>query len=152
MYGVDFINQVMENLGQPVEYIFNISRMDGREGNEFANPPVRVIIDFSTDFTNPDMQDTVTRHSIYNRKVDIYYYPKNKIVNIVKKEVEGEQKDIEEITWERLEPVLIGSFNFNVIDSPWDAFPILTQQPLALKALIEVCTSYHLKNLFPSQN
>jgi hypothetical protein len=144
MYGLDFVNESIQSLGTPNEYCFDISRDDGKEGNDFNNPPVRVLIDFSSDFTNKDLQEQITKYSLNRRSVSIFVIPKDRVII---KNKDGEDEE----SFKKLAPVLIGSVSFNTIDSPWDVYPILQEHPLAVSALIDVCTAYHLKNLLPLQ-
>jgi len=145
MIGQDFVNESVDNLGIPNEYAFDISSADGNGGEQFASPPVRVLIQFSKQFTDIDLQDLVARYSLMNRKIDVFLIPKEKVVT-------KDLKNKEVITYKKLQPVPIGGFVFNSMDSAWEAYPILTEHPLVLSQLFEITTAYHLKNLLPSQN
>ena len=151
MVGPKFAEEILDKLGAPNSYYFEITKADGTvspngsEGIDIAEPPVKVQIDFVTDFTNDDLREEITRYCLMNRVVKIFCAKKKKVISKDK-----DDKDI--ITYEELEPIEVGSIVINQLNISWDMLPVFKQHPLSLKGLIDICTSQILGNLLPSQN
>jgi hypothetical protein len=143
-----YASKTTSQLGLPNSYSFKIEPVNGAT-NELGNPPVLMLVDFSTRYEDRDMQEQITRYSLHNRRVEIFCQE-----NVLVKNPDYNKEDIgsKEYIVEQSEKVSIGSFIMNQIDVQWDSVTVLCEHPLAMKALIDNCTAYHLKNLFPSQS
>ena len=154
MVGASYVNDRLKKLGQSNSYYFEITKSDGTSspgsdpGLDLAEPPVKVLIDFATDFISDDKKEEVTRYSLQNRVVKIFCATPKKITSKIKKD----DKEEDVISYEENDPVEIGSFVVNSLSVNWDIYDVLKKHPLSLKGLIDICMSYHLGNLLPSQN
>ena len=145
MVGPKFVTEKLNNVGPSNSYYFEITKSDGtgagsNDGMDLAEPPVKVLIDFAQDFTNPELQELVTKYSLQNRMVNIFCATHKKIISDDK------------VSYEENDPVEIGSFVVNSLNVNWDLYSVLKQHPLALKGLMDICMAHHLGNLLPSQN
>ena len=86
------------------------------EIDSFNTPPVLEVVRFIQDAMNEERQDQIARHCIKGKDVKIM--------------LEGEQ---------------VGSFALNDLNAPWDIFPVLADNPLALILILETCAGYILK-------
>jgi hypothetical protein len=150
MIGPKFVTDRLNNVGPSNSYYFEIAKSDGTAGGmdagvDLAEPPVKVLIDFAQDFTNPELQELVTKYSIQNRTVKIFCATQKKIVT-------KNEKDEDVVTYEENEPFEIGSIAINSLNINWDIYQPFKQHPLALKGLMDICMAHHLGNLLPSQN
>jgi len=131
-YGQQFVTDVFESFDKdgikPVKYVFNIKKTsETQSGEDFSKVPVKIQIDFASDFTNEELQDKVARYSIINRIVEVFIQDETGKTN------------------------LIGQFRLDVLETPWDFIEVIAENPFALKTLIEVCSANVLKKLFPLQ-
>ncbi len=151
MYDNKFVSDVFEGLSENgiIEnaYSFDIAKVDEKSiGTDMGAVPVKLLIDFSGDITNEDIQEQITKFCLRKRRVTFYVsYGKRSLKK-------GSDKEDPEYDVTYSDPVELETIMFNSPEINWDVFPIFSQHPLALKSLIQVCTAQQLKNLFPLQN
>jgi hypothetical protein len=131
-YGQEFVTDVFESFdkygAKPIKYVFNVSKLSDKQlGDDFSKVPVKIQIDFATDFTDEKLQDLVTRYSVLNRIVEVFTQDDAGATN------------------------LVGQFRLDVLDMDWDLIDVISEHPFALRTLIEVCSANTLKKLFPLQ-